>query len=59
MNELTIYNKINTLPDELKKEVIDFIDFIKSKKPVKRLLSTQKPAFLKEHLSLKKDLMSL
>lgn len=32
MADLSLYTKISTLPDALKSEVIDFIDFISSRK---------------------------
>jgi len=32
MTDLSLYTKISTLPDSLKNEVIDFIDFLKTKK---------------------------
>jgi hypothetical protein len=36
--ELSLYNKFHQLPDDLKSEVLDFIDFLKSrkKKPEKK-----------------------
>jgi hypothetical protein len=40
MTDLKLYNKISTLPDSLKTEVIDFIDFISTK----RKSSPKKPA---------------
>jgi len=32
MTDLSLYTKISSLPDSLKSEVVDFIDFLKSKK---------------------------
>ena len=32
MSDIQLYSKIVSLPAELKKEVIDFVDFLKSKK---------------------------
>lgn len=32
MTDLSLYTKISTLPDSLKSEVIDFIDFLRSRK---------------------------
>lgn len=36
MNNISLYNKINSLPDNLKREVLDFVEFLqtKSKKEV-------------------------
>jgi len=31
MDNLSLYNKINSLPDNLKKEVQDFVDFLQNK----------------------------
>lgn len=43
MKDLIIYDKINSLPDDLKSEAIDFVDFLltKAKKKVKK----KKPKF--------------
>ena len=32
MTDLSLYTKISTLPDSLKSEVVDFIDFLRTKK---------------------------
>lgn len=32
MTDISLYTRISTLPDSLKSEVIDFIDFISSKR---------------------------
>ena len=32
MTDLSLYTKISSLPDYLKSEVVDFIDFLQSKK---------------------------
>lgn len=31
MNNVSLYNKINSLPDDLKKEVQDFVEFLQTK----------------------------
>jgi len=36
MSELLLYSKINNLPLNLKKEVIDFVDFLQSKQQKKK-----------------------
>lgn len=36
MTDLSLYTKISSLPDSLKSEVIDFIDFLKTKKKSKK-----------------------
>ncbi len=36
MTDLSLYTKIASLPDSLKSEVVDFIDFLTSKKKKKK-----------------------
>lgn len=36
MTDIQLYTKISSLPNHLKLEVIDFIDFLKSKKEVSK-----------------------
>jgi len=43
MTELQLYTKINHLPDNMKKEVSDFIDFLLSKN--KKAKKTKQPVF--------------
>ena len=31
MNNVSLYNKINSLPENLKKEVLDFVEFLQTK----------------------------
>lgn len=47
MENSFLYSKLNSLPDELKKEVNDFIDFLlsKSKKQKKEKKSVEGPKF--------------
>jgi len=42
MTDLSLYTKISSLPDSLKSEVVDFIDFLRSRK--KKLKSNAKKA---------------
>lgn len=37
MTEQTIYAEINSLPENLKQEVIDFVEFLKSKYKLKKV----------------------
>ncbi|WP_256009547.1 type II toxin-antitoxin system VapB family antitoxin [Desertivirga xinjiangensis] len=46
MNSWLIYTKLNSLPDTMKTQVADFIDFLESKaKKGKTILSKPKPQF--------------
>ncbi len=40
MNNVSLYNKINSLPDNLKREVLDFVEFLQTKNKNK---SNKKP----------------
>ncbi|MCC7520473.1 MAG: DUF2281 domain-containing protein [Flavobacteriaceae bacterium] len=54
MDNLLIYKKINELPKDLKSEVNDFIDFLLSKKRIKK---NMKPKFgmLKGQIKMSDD----
>ncbi|MGM0479372.1 MAG: type II toxin-antitoxin system VapB family antitoxin [Bacteroidota bacterium] len=43
MDQIQLYTKINSLPNDIKSEVNDFIDFLMSKK--KKELKKKKPKF--------------
>ncbi|MBI3142002.1 MAG: DUF2281 domain-containing protein [Bacteroidetes bacterium] len=43
MNQIQLYTKINSLPNDLKSEVNDFIDFLMTKK--KKEIKKKKPKF--------------
>ncbi len=46
MENLTLYNKLSSLPDQMKSEVADFIDFLISKaKADKKDVAPPKPKF--------------
>jgi len=45
MTDLQLYTKISSLPDHLKLEVIDFVDFLKSKKKNSKSHSKKKRVF--------------
>jgi len=55
MNDLDIYTKIATLPDEMKKEVDDFIDFLKSKTESKGKAKPKRKAGLAKGLIKMKE----
>lgn len=50
MTDLDIYIKLMTLPDEMKKEVYDFVDFLKSKSTAKAPSSKTRRAGLAKGL---------
>lgn len=50
MTDMDIYIKLVTLPDEMKKEVDDFVDFLKSKSAVRVLSSKTRKAGLAKGL---------
>lgn len=43
MDNITLYSKLATLPDDLKAEVSDFVDFLATKR--KKSLEKKKPRF--------------
>lgn len=55
MSDIDIYIKLTTLPDDLKKEVGDFVDFLKSKTNVKESMKIQRKAGLAKGLIRMKD----
>lgn len=57
MTEMILYSKINNLPQNLKKEVIDFIDFLQSKHETKKP-KVKKPrifGYAKDSITIKPD----
>lgn len=56
MADIDIYTKLTTLPDSLKKEVNDFVDFLKSKSVTKRKNKPQrKPGLAKGLIQMEDD----
>ena len=45
MTDIQLYTKISSLPENLKAEVIDFIDFIKSKNRIEKSVSKKPRIF--------------
>ena len=43
MNNITLFSKLVTLPDDLKAEVSDFVDFLETKR--KKVKEKKKPQF--------------
>lgn len=55
MKQVHLYNKINFLPDNLRSEVNDFIDFLLSKKPKKDKESKPQFGCLKGQIVMAED----
>lgn len=55
MTDIDIYIKLTTLPDDLKKEVGNYIDFLKSKTSVKESVKIKRKAGLAKGLVQMKD----
>ncbi len=55
MTDLSLYTKISSLPDSLKSEVVDFIDFISTrrKRATKRVEKTRKFGYAKDSIIIK------
>lgn len=50
MTDIDIYTKLATLPESLKKEVNDFVDFLKAKSVTKRKIKPQRKSGLAKGL---------
>lgn len=55
MKDIDIYIKLTTLPDDMKKEVDDFVDFLKSKSVSKGKVKRQRKAGLAKGLIQMKE----
>ena len=55
MSDLQLYNEFHSLPEELRKEVADFIKFLKSKRQKTRKLKERKFGALKGKIRMSKD----
>lgn len=55
MTDIDIYIKLATLPDDMKKEVGDFVEFLKSKTIAKENTKTQRKAGLAKGLIQMKE----
>jgi hypothetical protein len=55
MNNVSLYNKINSLPENLKREVLDFVEFLQTKN--KKVLSKKPRTFgsLKGKIKMAED----
>lgn len=55
MTDLQLYTQISTLPADLKKEVSDFVEFLKQKRKVGRKLKERKPGVAKGLIKMSSD----
>lgn len=55
MSDIDIYLKLATLPDEMKKEVDDFVDFLKSKNILQEKAQMERKAGLAKGLIQMKE----
>ena len=55
MKDLDIYIKLSTLPDDMKREVVNFVDFLKSKSVAKAKVEKQRKAGLAKGLIQMKE----
>lgn len=55
MTGISLYAKISSLPEHLKSEVNDFIDFLISKKESDRKRKNRKAGFLKGKIEMSSD----
>jgi hypothetical protein len=55
MSDLQLYNQISSLPKELKKEVEDFVEFLKNKSLDKSTIKERKFGYAKNFFKIEKD----
>jgi len=55
MSNLTLYNQISTLPNELKKEVADFVAFLKNKATKAKKIKERKFGYAKGFFKISAD----
>jgi len=55
MSDLQLFTEINSLPENLKKEVSDFIHFLKLKKKPKKKITERKFGCAKGFFTMSKD----
>ncbi len=55
MDDIEIYIKLSTLPDPLKKEIDDFVDFLKMKVVEKKSTKIRKAGLAKGLVEMKED----
>jgi hypothetical protein len=55
MNDIKLYSKLASLPEELKKEADDFVDFLKTKIDKKKQSQPRKPGLAKGLIKMNDD----
>ena len=55
MESISLYTKINSLPERLKSEVSDFVDFLIVKKNTDKKTGNRKAGFLKGKIEISPD----
>ena len=55
MNDLELYSKLIELPDDLKKEANDFVDFLKTKAANKKITKKRKAGLAKGLIEMSDD----
>lgn len=55
MNDLELYSKLMSLPDELKKEADDFVEFLKTKMADKKITESRTPGLAKGLIKMSDD----
>lgn len=55
MNDIKLYSKLATLPEELKKEADDFVDFLKTKIDKKNQSKPREPGLAKGLIKMNED----
>ena len=55
MKSISLYTKIHSLPEHLKTEVSDFIDFLVTKKEPQKSKKERKAGFLKGQIEMSPD----
>jgi len=55
MNDFNLYSKLSALPEDLKKEADDFLEFLKTKIKSKRLAEPRKAGLAKGLIEMKDD----
>jgi hypothetical protein len=55
MKSISLYTKINALPESLKNQVLDFIEFLLTRKNKIRKVTSRKAGFLKGKIQISPD----
>lgn len=55
MTDIQLYSKISSLPTDLKKEVSDFVDFLKQKSKAEKKIQERKFGYAKDFFKMSPD----